>query len=145
MTVGRICQREVDVTELHETTQVAAQRMLQRQVGTLVVIDAQRHPIGILTDRDLAMKIVAHARDATETVVQEVMTPNPRVATEHTPIEEALVMMRAAAVRRLPVVDDERRLCGIVSLDDVLGLIGEEFQHIVRLVEREGPRALGKQ
>lgn len=144
MTVGRICQREVDVAELHETAQVAAQRMLQRQVGTLIVIDAQRHPIGILTDRDLAMKVVAHARDATETVVQEVMTPNPRVAGEDTPIEEALVMMRGAAVRRLPVVDGERRLCGIVSLDDVLGLIGEEFQHIVRLIEREGPRGLGQ-
>src|SRR5579872_3008239 len=105
MSVGRICVREVDIAESDESVQAAAQRMHARKVGTLVVVDPARAPIGIVTDRDLAVRIVGEARDSGQTTVGEVMTRLPRTIHEDTPIEEALRAMRVGTFRRLPVVD----------------------------------------
>ena len=143
MSVGEVCNRLVDLAEPNETVRVAAQRMLQRQVGCLVVVDPTRVPIGILTDRDLVVKVMAKGLSADETTVQQVMTINPHFVHEDTPIEDALRLMRVGSHRRLPVVDGDGRLIGLVSIDDVLVLIAGEMQSIGRLIERESPSAFG--
>ncbi|HVS11054.1 MAG TPA: CBS domain-containing protein [Planctomycetota bacterium] len=142
MTVGRICQREVDLAQATEPVRAAARRMESRNVGSLVVIDEAERPMGILTDRDLALRIVAGGLDADATVVVQVMTPQPRTVSEDTPIEDALGLMRSASVRRLPVVDRKGRLVGVLSLDDILSLLAEEFEEVGKLLERTSPRAL---
>ena len=142
MTVGRICQREVDLAQATEPVRAAAQRMESRNVGSLVVIDEGERPMGILTDRDLALRVVAGGLDADATLVAQVMTPQPRTVSEETPIEDALGLMRSASVRRLPVVDRKGRLVGVVSLDDILSLLAEEFEEVGKLLERTSPRAL---
>lgn len=144
MTVGRICIREVDLAEPEETVQVAASRMNARKVGTLVVLDDESHPIGLLTDRDLAVRVVGKGLNGFETFVQEVMSPLPDAVAEDAPIESALAQMRAKAIRRLPVVDSDGKLVGLISLDDILELLCEEFEDIAKLVRREGPMSLAQ-
>ena len=145
MTAGRICNREVDLAEPAETVQVAASRMHSRNVGTLVVIDEGSRPIGILTDRDLAIRVVGQGLHPAETTVRAVMSNPPRSVTESTSIESAITHMRSGPFRRMIVTDDDGRLVGLLSLDDVLDLLAEEFQEIGRLIRREGPRALADQ
>jgi CBS domain-containing protein len=142
MTVGRVCVREVDLAEPHEPVQVAAARMNDRNVGTLVVVGSQGEPIGIVTDRDLAIRVVAYARDPLSTRVAEVMTQCPVSVHEDTPLEEALREMRRGPFRRVPVVDSAGKLVGLLSLDDILDLLAEEFGMIRELLSRESPSGL---
>lgn len=144
MTAGRICVREVDIVEAGESVQIAASRMHSRNVGTLVVLAPDKKPVGIVTDRDLAVRVVAEALDPTQTTVSEVMSAFPRTVREDTPIEEALTLMRAGPFRRVPVVDADGKLAGILSLDDILDLLCEEFREIRGLLSREGPRSLAQ-
>jgi len=141
MSVGRICQREVDFAERGESAFQAAARMHQRTVGALIVLDAYRRPIGIVTDRDLTTRVIAGCRDPSTTTVEEVMTHKPKTVSEKTAIESALSLMRSGAFRRLPVVDADDRLVGLVTLDDVLMLLCEEFGSIGSLLKRETPVA----
>ena len=138
MSVGRICLREVDLAEPAETVRDAADRMRDRRVGTLVIADAAGRPIGVVTDRDLALRVVAAGRDPRATTVGEVMTPEPRTVSETAPIESVLSLMRSGSFRRVPVVNDDGKLVGIVSLDDILGLLAEEVALIGALIERQG-------
>lgn len=142
MSVARICTRSVDLADPGESVQVAANRMHTRNVGTLVVTDEQNRPLGILTDRDLATRVVARGLDCATTTVNEVMSQAPDRVTEQTSIEAAIATMRAGAHRRLPVVDEKERLVGLVSLDDVLDLLSEEFEEIGKLVREESPETL---
>ena len=142
MSVGRICTRDVDLAETGESALEAARRMEQRRVGTLVVVDAAGRPIGVLTDRDLALRVVAQGCDARSTTVGHVMTKDPKTISESTPIESALSLMRSGSFRRLPVVNGDGKLVGTLSLDDVLALLAEEFALIGGLLDRERPHPI---
>jgi len=132
MSAGRLCIREVHLADPDETVDVAAARMRDRRVGTLVVLDADRRPLGIVTDRDLVVRALADG--LTGVRVRDVMTTPADAVEEDTPIEDALVRMRASAHRRLLVVDRDGRLQGILSVDDVLELLGDELARVGRLV-----------
>ena len=144
MTVGRICVRDVDLADIGDSAQVAAERMHSRNVGTLVVLNQSKEPIGLITDRDLAVRVLAKAANPVGTRVGEVMTQTLRTVREDTPIEDALRIMRAGPFRRLPVVDAKGKLVGLVSLDDVLSLLTEEFSDIGKLLQGEDPRSIAK-
>lgn len=133
MSVGKICSRTTHLAEPQESAQVAAERMKVENVGTLIVLDGARKPVGILTDRDLALRVVARGLDPRKTKVEEVMSAHPRWVSEGTAIEDAVETMRGLAVRRLPVVDAGQRLVGIVSLDDVLELVAEELGNLGKI------------
>src|SRR5579872_2076285 len=105
MSCGRICVREVDVAEPGESVQVVAQRMHDRNVGMLVVVDRLNRPIGLVTDRDLVTRALARSRDPIQTLVEEVMSKPVATVCENTPIEEGLRIMRSGPFRRVPVVD----------------------------------------
>jgi CBS domain-containing protein len=142
MSAGRICIREVDLINPTESVQTAAGRMHACQVGTLVVVDNGKRPVGIITDRDITVRVVAAGKDVCTTPVRDAMTECPQTIREATPIEDALKIMRTGRFRRLPVVNSEDRLAGILCLDDVLDLLAEEFTDIGRLIRAEQPRAL---
>jgi CBS domain-containing protein len=141
VSVGRICLREVDLAQPGESAIEAACRMRDRRVGTLVVVDGAGRPVGLVTDRDLALRVVATGADPRVISVREVMTPHPRTVSEGTAIESALAVMRSGVLRRLPVVNDRGELVGILSLDDVLDLLAEEFGLVRGLLAREAPEA----
>ena len=144
MSVGRICIRGVDIASPGESVQMVARRMRDRNVGSLVVCNESMHPVGMVTDRDLALRVVAEGHNPGSTSVADVMTRDPQCVREDTPIEMALTAMRTGPCRRLPVVSDERALVGVISLDDVLGLLTEEFNTIGTLLQRENPRSLAE-
>jgi CBS domain-containing protein len=144
MSVGRICVREVDTAEVSESVQAAADRMNSRNVGTLLVLNPLKQPLGIITDRDLAVRVVAKGKDPFSTKVGDVMTLFPRSVREDTPIEQAITLMRAGPYRRLPVVDDADKLVGLLSIDDILDLLTEEFREIGALLKAERPEVLAE-
>ncbi len=136
MTVGRICTREVHLASPDESVREAAWRMAREDVGSLVVLDAEGRPMGILTDRDIATRTVAGGHDPAKTSVERTMTREPRTVREDTPIEVAVRMMREHGYRRLPVLDAKGRLVGVLSLSDVLDLLGEEMESIRALASK---------
>ncbi len=142
MTIGRICNREVDLADAGETVQEAGQRMGNRSVGTLVVVDDRKIPVGIITDRDLAVRVVGKGLDPNSVRVIDVMTEHPKTAHEDTTIEDSLRLMRAKGVRRLPVVDASGALVGLLAMDDILALLAEEFGILGRVIERSSPHIL---
>jgi CBS domain-containing protein len=145
MCVGQICTRQVDTATSDELVSVIAERMHQRSVGTLVVINQSSHVIGILTDRDLMVRVMAKGLDPAKTQVHEVMTVAPKTVSDKTPVKTALLVMRTGRFRRLPVIDKSNTLVGLITLDDVLMLLAEEFMQIGRLLKRETPRAIANE
>ncbi len=143
MSVGRICMRSVDTAEARESVVEAARRMRERQVGTLVVVDEAAHPMGLVTDRDIAMRVVAAGSEGSRTAVADIMTPMPTAVLEDASIESALGTMRMGRMRRLPVINGNGTLVGMVSLDDILALLAEEFSLIGGLLAREAPHPSG--
>lgn len=139
MSVGRICCRDVCLAAPDESVRVAAQRMSQQRIGTLLILDEGKEPIGLVTDRDLVLRVLVAGRDPQKTPLGHVMTRDPKVIEEESPIEAALGLMRAGGFRRIPVVDRDRRLVGILSLDDVLALLAEELTDIGGLLDRQRP------
>ena len=140
MSIGKICTREVYLAEAEESTYSAAQRMREHSVGTLVVLDKDKKPSGIVTDRDLVMKVIAEGKNPAEVKVSQVMTIHPRTLREDMPIEDGLHMMRGGQFRRLPVVDDKGALQGLVSIDDILELLAEELSQIAKIIESQTER-----
>jgi CBS domain-containing protein len=142
MAIGSICVREVDTARPDETVSVAAERMHQRAVGALVVVNTSDQVIGMITDRDLVSRVLAKNRNPMETTIRDIMTLSPKTITELTPIKTALLTMRTGRFRRIPVVGHDRKLVGLICLDDILMLLAEEFSQVGRLLKRETPRAL---
>jgi CBS domain-containing protein len=142
MTVGRICRREVDLIDQDSVARVAAQRMASRNVGSLLVVDGRKRVLGVVTDRDLALRVVGQGRDPHLTRVGDVMTPHPDTVSEETSVEDALAVMRSRGVRRLPVIGPGGALAGVVSVDDVLVLLAGEFGEVSRLIEHSSPQLM---
>jgi CBS domain-containing protein len=105
---------------------VAARLMRDRNIGALVVVEPGMHPIGILTDRDLAISICANAEDSYYKRVREIMR-SPVVCCRDD--EDVAAVLNAIAdhhVRRIPIVDANGRLAGIISIDDLARSLDSE-------------------
>jgi CBS domain-containing protein len=141
MSIGRICSRIVATASESETIRTAAERMGELDVGTLVVVgrDHPRKAIGMVTDRDLAVRCIT-GRFSEDTVVSKVMTTPVHSVDEHTPLEDAVDIMARAGTRRLVVTGEDNRLLGLLSLDDVLEVVIGELAAIGRLLEQQKPR-----
>lgn len=133
MSVGKICVRTVVTAQPEETIDTAAKRMARYSVGTLVVVE-ERRPVGIITDRDLVVRVLAQERSPTVLTVGTVMSGNLVCVQEETPLEDALRLMRGHQLRRLVVVSPMQELVGLFALDDMLELLEEEQQAIADLM-----------
>lgn len=139
MSVGRICSRVVVLASPSESIRAAARRMAENDVGSIVAIESNGTAIGVLTDRDIAIRCVAANVDPDKTPISKVMTTPVQSVYEHTPIEEAVSRMAVAATRRLVVTGEEGKLIGILSLDDVLDQLIGEVGSIGRLLTKQQP------
>jgi CBS domain-containing protein len=96
----------------------AAVLMNEHKVGALIVIsDAQ--VLGIITERDILQKVVAQRRDSGQTLVREAMTTEVICCVLDTPIDEARSVMKNRRIRHLPVLNERREVCGLVSIGDL--------------------------
>ena len=117
------------------SVQEAARLMRTKKVAALVVTNS-RKPIGILTDRDITVDVVAAGSDPAATTVSKVMHRNPRVLREDQGLFDAVKTFSGAGVRRLPVVNRGGIVKGIIALDDVLMLLGNEMAHVSTALSR---------
>jgi CBS domain-containing protein len=109
-----------------DSVDLVAQVMVTKDIGALPVVESLQtmRVIGIVTDRDLATKVVAEGRRPAETAVQEVMTSEPIACRLEEPVEVALNAMAEYQVRRIPIIDAHRRLVGIIAQADVATRLG---------------------
>ena len=140
MQIGKICKRKVVCCGLDATALEAAQIMRTEHVGDIVVIDdrdGRRRPVGIVTDRDLIVQVVAKAVDPNSVCASEVMGPELIVAEEHEDIYETVQRMRWKGVRRVPVVNAQGELIGIASVDDLAEVLSEALSDVARISNRQ--------
>jgi CBS domain-containing protein len=141
MTLGSICKREVVVAPKNEMVDDVARRMRMLHVGTVVIVEERQGkqvPIGIVTDRDIVLSVVAsNAEHLPFLPVRDAMSDNLLTAHEDTSLADGLRLMQERGVRRLPVVDHSGTLVGIVTADDVIRFLAEELGEVVKLMSQE--------
>lgn len=125
MSVRRFEQEVVRVLPDEPVVEVA-RRMREARVGCVVIVRDGK-PLGVLTDRDLALRVLAEGRDPRALVARDVMTYDPVTLTRALGIESASRLMREHGVRRIPIVDDDGALVGIVTADDLMSLFAREL------------------
>ena len=144
MRAGEVCIREVVTAERGEAVVDAARRMAEHGVGDLIVVARDGklvRPIGIVTDRDLVLHVLARPdKNPSKVTVGDVMQPQLVTAVETDELDDVLVKLRRHAIRRIPIVDAQGGLQGVVSLDDVIEWIYEQMRAVTALVEQQGVR-----
>ena len=140
MSVGEMCNRAVVVVGKDETVAEAVQLMRRHHVGDVVVVEEQsgtRVPVGVLTDRDIVIEILAEDVALDAVAIKDVMSYELLTAPEDEDVIDTLQRMRTRGVRRVPVVDASGGLIGILTVDDILELMAEYLGGLARLVKRE--------
>lgn len=140
MSLERFCWKQTVTVGPHDSVQTVADRMLGKHVGALVVVTESGVPVGIITDRDVVCRVVARGLEPRYVSVRTVMTPDPVVAHRGDAIEEAAMKMRQRGIRRLPIVNDDGSLAGMVALDDLMVLFSAELGQVSAVPrENRGP------
>jgi CBS domain-containing protein len=143
MLVGKICNREVVFVEPDTSIAEAARLMREHHVGGLVVAQVKsgkRVPVGIVTDRDLVIEVIAEGVELGEISVGDIMSNQLVTAREGDDLLETIKVMRARGIRRLPVIDDDGALAGILTVDDLIDLFAEQISDLARLIAFEQRR-----
>jgi len=120
MLCREIMKRHVHTATVGMTAKEAARLMSENQIGFLPICDAGQHPIGVVTDRDLALRICAEGLPAATTLLGAVMTPDPLSCRDESPLEHAERLMLKHKRRRILLLDENERLVGLITLADVV-------------------------
>jgi CBS domain-containing protein len=140
MFAGEYCNRDVVVCIDSDSLRSAVELMRQHHVGDIVVVKPANNgnsPVGILTDRDIVIEVMAKNVDIESLRVGDVMSDQLVSVTEDTGLAETLDVMRAHGIRRMPVIDRNGTLQGIISIDDFLELLAEQVQKLAILIKTE--------
>jgi CBS domain-containing protein len=130
---------------VNESISACARRMHDEHVGCLVVVersDGSEFPVGMLTDRDIAIEVVAFGLDPATMTAGDVMSERPAVVEEDDDLLDALAHMRERGVRRLPVVRPDGALTGMLALDNLLEALGEEIDGVVGVMRAQRTKEL---
>jgi CBS domain-containing protein len=142
-TVAEYCVRDVVTVDRDMPITDCAKLMHDEHVGSLVVIDmkgGRKVPVGMLTDRDIAIEVVAFEVAADALTAGDIMSGAPATARDGDDLVAVLATMRGRGVRRLPVVDADGALVGIVSADNLWEVLAEEVDGLVRVIRAEQTR-----
>lgn len=141
MSAGEICERDVVTTTRQATTSEVARLMRERHVGCVVVVDSGNgglsRPRGIVTDRDLVVEVTAVGLDPKVITAGDIMSRDVATVRADAPVVDAMQIMRAKGVRRLPVITHDGYLVGLVAFDDLLDVVSEQLTNLTRAVGRE--------
>ncbi|WP_200762420.1 CBS domain-containing protein [Nitrosophilus alvini] len=140
MKAGELCNREVAIVYQHENIKEAAKLMRHFHVGSLVVVmdtEGGRIPVGIITDRDITVEVVARGFNPDNIKVENVMSKELVTGSENEDVYEIIKKMKDHGIRRMPIIDTVGFLVGILTVDDVLEFLSEEMNILVKLFYRE--------
>ncbi len=140
MTAGEYCNREIIITGQDISVTEAAMLMRQHHVGDLVVVEKQAEkilPVGIITDRDIVIEVVAQKADPEALIIKDIMSTALVTVEENQALLDTLALMQNQGVRRIIVVDAQGSLQGLLSADDAIELIAEAMNNLTKLVKRE--------
>jgi len=143
MKVGEVCNREVVVVDREAAILEAAQLMRRHHVGDVVVTEGKnggRIPVGILTDRDIVVELLAEQVPLEAIAVGDAMSAELLTAGEDEEIMDVIQRMRGRGVRRVPVTDRNGALAGILAVDDLIDLVAEQLGDLVQLIGNERQR-----
>ncbi|HXJ82522.1 MAG TPA: CBS domain-containing protein [Candidatus Methylomirabilis sp.] len=127
--LDKVCTKPVITASAQMTVSEAARAMRSKNVGALVVVNARR-PIGMLTDRDIAVDVVACGMDPDSVLVRDVMGKKPLTIRQELGLLDAARAFAKSGVRRLPVVDKAGVLIGVIAIDDIMILLGNEMGYV---------------
>ena len=147
MKIGELCNRVVVFAYKNMPLTEAAKLMREHHVGSLIVVkedDSKRTPVGIITDRDIVVEVVAAGLDFRTLTVGEIMTDELITAREQDDMLDVLGLLRKRGIRRIPVVTPSGALAGIATIDDILGILSEELDGIVRAIDGEQAKEVAK-
>jgi CBS domain-containing protein len=140
MRIGEICTSHPIHCKRDETVQGAALLMRTHHVGDLIVVDpldgassAANVPVGIITDRDIIVSVIALGLDPGSLLVGDIMSDDLLTASEADDVYDTIERMRVRAIRRVPVLNSSGALSGIVSVDDLLEFLAEEMSELSRI------------
>jgi len=139
MSIGKFCTREVVVTEKHTGIVELAQLMRTHHVGDVVVVEKQGDllvPVGIITDRDIVVELIAAQVDVDSVTTGDVMSQELITAREKEGIWDTLQQMRSKGIHRVPVVNEDGGLEGILTVDDLIELLAEELAFLAKIAGR---------
>jgi CBS domain-containing protein len=140
--VGQICRRRVVTIAATEDLATAARLMRESHIGYLIVVEpafqeGQFLPVGVLTDRDIVVSVVAREADPRMLRVGDAMTPRPVTIMDEDSVADAVDQMKRIGVRRLPVIGDYGVLKGVLSMDDVLSTMAHDLRSVADAVAQE--------
>jgi CBS domain-containing protein len=144
MSIKGIFIREVAVANDHNTIHEAALFMRKAHVGCLVVVNGRKIPVGIVTDRDVVLSVVAAGLEPDDLKITEIMTPDPTVVHEDASIWSTIQTMRDKGIRRLPVVNGSQELVGIITADDMLDLLSKQLHSLIEVIDQEQIREINR-
>ena len=140
-TIGAVCSRDVVFTTRDATVAATAALMRQNHVGCVVVVEqlngGKRLPVGMVTDRDIVIEVIAPGLDVETITAGDIMSTELVTVAESEGLLETMEIMRYKGVRRIPVVDSNGQLVGIASIDDLLEVLAEELSELAKIVARE--------
>ncbi|ABA87330.1 CBS domain pair protein [Syntrophotalea carbinolica DSM 2380] len=148
MQVGEVCNRDVVIIDRNDPISNAAKLMRHHHVGNVVVVEErgdERFPVGMLTDRDLVVEVLANEVAPESMLVADVMSFDLISVKEEESMLDAIKRMRDKGIRRMPVITAAGALAGIITMDDLLDLIAEQLADLVVLVGREQRRESDRQ
>jgi len=138
MTIRDLARTGVVTAHRDQSAGNLATVMSEENVGSVIIEDGGR-PVGIVTDRDLTLKVLEPRLDPREVTAEEIMTEEPTTVRIDDGVFQVTKQMFEAGVRRMPVVDDDGALEGIITLDDFLVLLTDELNGLAGVVEAESP------
>ena len=134
--IGEYCNREVVTATRNMSIPETAQLMRQQHVGDLVIVneaDGKRIPVGIVTDRDMVVEIIAKSLDLNDFCVGDIMSSQLVSVRNSQTVLDTIRLMHTKGVRRIPVVNLEGELEGIITADDILGMLAEEMAELAKI------------
>lgn len=140
MSVGQYCNRHIVTAERSTEVREIARMMRHQHVGTVLIVDrngGKEYPVGIVTDRDLVVEVLAQEGSPDAVRVNDVMSTTLVTAREDDNFWRTLDRMSAKGVRRLPVVDKDGVLVGILAIDDILSVLAVGLSDVTLLTQRE--------
>jgi CBS domain-containing protein len=140
MPIGDYCRREPVTATPGESIQDVARRLDAEGVGCAIVVDAERRPVGVATDRDIALRVLRRGLDPATTEIQAVMHEPAVTMTRNAPLAVAGRFMRQNGLRRIPVVEsDSGALFGVIASDDLLQLAAAELSACAAVARQQFP------